>query len=49
MIGSLGILLKAKDANLIEEIAPFIEILRGSQIFIDDKTCNLVLKMAGEI
>ncbi len=49
VIGSLGILLKAKDANLIEEIAPFIEILRGSQIFIDDKTCNLVLKMAGEI
>jgi predicted nucleic acid-binding protein len=38
VIGSLGILLKAKEAELISEIAPLINILRGSQIFIDDKT-----------
>jgi len=44
----LGILLKAKEAELISEIAPLIEILRGSRIFIDDKTYALVLRMAGE-
>jgi len=49
VIGSLGILLKAKETELINEIAPLIEILRESQIFIDDKTYALVLKMAGEI
>jgi predicted nucleic acid-binding protein len=48
VIGSLGILLKAKKAKLINEIAPLIEILKGSKIFIDDKTYNLVLKMAEE-
>ncbi|MCK4440744.1 MAG: DUF3368 domain-containing protein, partial [Sulfurovaceae bacterium] len=49
VIGSLGILLKAKDAELINEIAPLIETLRGSRIFIDDKTYALVLRMAGEL
>jgi len=49
VIGSLGILLKAKEAELIGEIAPLIEILRGSRIFIDDKTYALVLGMAGEL
>ncbi len=49
VIGSLGILLKAKEAELIGEIAPLIEILRDSRIFIDDKTYSLVLKMAGEL
>ena len=48
VIGSLGIFLKAKEAELISEIAPLIEILRGSQIFIDDNTYALVLRMAGE-
>jgi len=48
VIGSLGILLKAKEVELIDEIAPLIEILRGSRIFIDDKTYALVLKMAEE-
>jgi predicted nucleic acid-binding protein len=49
VIGSLGILLKAKEAELINEIAPLIEILRGSRIFIDDKTYALVLGMAEEL
>lgn len=48
VIGSLGILLKAKEAKLIVEVTPLIEKLRVSQIFIDDKTCELVIKMAGE-
>jgi len=49
VIGSLGILLKAKEAELISEISPLIEILRESRIFIDDKTYALVLGMAGEL
>lgn len=48
VIGSLGILLKAKEKNLIIEISPLIEKLRLSQIFIDDKTFALVLNMANE-
>jgi len=39
----------AKEAELISEIVPLIEILRGSWIFIDDKTYALVLGMAGEL
>jgi len=49
VIGSLGILLKAKEKKLISEIHPLIEKLKSSQIYIDDKTFALVLKMAGEV
>ena len=49
VIGSLGILLKAKEKHLISEIYPLIDKLRVSQIYIDDKTFALVLKMAGEV
>ena len=48
VIGSLGILLKAKKAKIIDEITPLVKILKNSRIFIDDKTYALVLKMAGE-
>ena len=48
VIGSLGILLKAKEKKLITELAPLIDTLKMSQVFIDDKTCELVLKMANE-
>ena len=48
VIGSLGILLKAKEAKFISEITPLIDLLRESRVFIDDKTFDLVLGMAGE-
>lgn len=48
VIGSLGILLKAKEKNLISVIHPLLDKLKASQIYIDDKTFALVLKMAGE-
>ncbi len=48
VIGSLGILIKAKEKQIILEIAPLIEKLKASKIYIDDKTCKLVLKMSGE-
>jgi len=47
-IGSLGILLKAKEKKLIDTISPLLTLLKESNIFIDDKTFELVLKMAGE-
>ena len=47
-IGSLGILLKAKEKKLIDTINPLLVLLKKSNIFIDDKTFELVLKMAGE-
>ncbi len=47
-IGSLGILLKAKEKGLITELKPLIETLKSSQIYIDEKTCEFVLRMAGE-
>lgn len=49
VIGSLGILLKAKKEKYIEEISPLIALLQDSRVYIDDKTYNLVLKMAGEL
>ncbi len=49
VIGSLGVLLKAKEAELITKISPLIQTLKLSQIFIDDKTCEIVLNMAGEL
>jgi len=48
VIGSLGILLKAKERGLITHIKPLLNILKSSKVFIDEKTCSLVLKMANE-
>ena len=49
VIGSLGVLLKAKEAELITKISPLIRTLKSSQIFIDDKTCEIVLNMVEEL
>jgi predicted nucleic acid-binding protein len=48
VIGSLGILLKAKKENVITEILPLVDTLKSSRVFIKDKTYEIVLKMAGE-
>ena len=48
VIGSLGVLLKAKEARLLDELTPLIEKLKVSQIFIDAKTYELVLSLARE-
>ena len=49
IIGSLGVLLKAKEKKLIPQIAPLITTLQNSKIFIDENTCNTVLKIANEL
>ena len=49
VIGSLGILLKSKESNLIQEISPLIDMLRKSTIFIDEKVYQIVLEVANEV
>ncbi len=47
-VGSLGILLKAKEKGLIDTISPLLDILRKSDIFINEKLYKTVLKLAKE-
>ena len=48
VIGSLGVLIKAKEEKLITEISPLLKILKESPIYIDDKTYALVLEICKE-
>jgi len=48
VIGSLGILLLAKQHNLLDEIKPLIKLLRSSGIYISESLINHVLVLAGE-
>jgi hypothetical protein len=48
VIGSLGILLLAKQHNLLDEIKPLIKLLRYSGIYISESLINHVLVLAGE-
>ncbi len=47
-IGSLGILLSAKEKGYLEEIKSSLETLRNSYIFLSDNLIVQVLKIAGE-
>ncbi len=47
-IGSMGVLLSAKKAGLIPEIAPLIGRLTGSRIHISPTLVHTVLSLAGE-
>jgi predicted nucleic acid-binding protein len=48
IIGSLGILLIAKEKGLIEQIKPYIEIIKESDIYISEELIDYVLELAGE-
>ncbi|GMO70563.1 MAG: DUF3368 domain-containing protein [Treponemataceae bacterium] len=48
IIGTLGILLKAKHAGILTEIASSVKLLRQSKIRISDELYNSILKIAGE-
>ena len=48
VIGSFGVLLKAKEKGLIKKIAPLLEIIKNSEIYLSDSVIELVLKMAHE-
>ncbi|MCA9943800.1 MAG: DUF3368 domain-containing protein [Anaerolineales bacterium] len=47
-IGALGILLLAKHQNLIDQIAPFIDILRNSPLYYSTNLLEATLQLAGE-
>lgn len=47
-IGSLGILLLAKEKGLIERIRPYIEIIKESDIHIKKNVIDYALDLAGE-
>lgn len=47
-IGMLGILLKAKEANQIDNVRNYMDLLRGSGFHLKDNLYNHVLVQAGE-
>ncbi|MBT9549137.1 MAG: DUF3368 domain-containing protein [Candidatus Sericytochromatia bacterium] len=49
VIGSLGVLLKAKDAGLIPLLFPLISRLANSGIFYSDQLIQTILQAAGEL
>jgi predicted nucleic acid-binding protein len=49
IIGSLGILLKAKQTHLLDAIGPCIERLKASTIRIASTIYDFVMKQANEI
>lgn len=48
-IGSLGVLLVAKQKGLIQEIAPILEILEKSELYLSKQLLATVLELAGEV
>jgi predicted nucleic acid-binding protein len=49
LTGTLGLLLKAKERNLIPEIAPLIDQLRQGGIRLGDSLVEEILKLADEL
>lgn len=47
-IGSLGVLLQAKRAGHIQYIAPLLEQIASSPVYISESLINTVLELAGE-
>jgi len=47
-IGSLGILLAAKQRGLIAVVAPLLQMLTKSEIYLSPKLLSSVLELAGE-
>lgn len=47
-IGSLGVLLQAKRAGHIQYIAPLLEQITSSPVYISESLINTVLELAGE-
>jgi len=48
-IGSLGILLSAKQAGLLTEIKPKLEAIKSSRIYLSQSVIDIVLELASEI
>lgn len=48
IIGSLGVLLIAKEKGLIEKIKPYVDIIRESDIYVKEELIDYALELAGE-
>jgi predicted nucleic acid-binding protein len=48
VIGSLGVLIDAKNKGLIQEIKPYLEMIVNSQIYISNKLIQKVLEICNE-
>jgi len=48
VIGTLGVLLAAREAMLVRNIGPYVERLRGSDVFFSDRLLEHALRLAGE-
>lgn len=48
IIGSLGVLLSAKQNGLIREVKPRVQQIASSRIYLEQSLVNLVLEMAEE-
>jgi len=48
VIGSLGILIKAKEEGYIERVKPFLEDIMKSEVYISDKLIAKVLDICNE-
>jgi len=49
VMGTLGVLLLAKERGLISQVKPYIEMLRKRGFRISDTLVRKILKSAGEI
>jgi len=48
VIGSLGVLIKAKEESYIEQVKPLVEAIMKSEVYISDKLMLKVLELCGE-
>ena len=48
-VGSLGVLLQAKRIGLIPRVAPLVEQIAASSVFMSENLIQAVLELAGEI
>ncbi len=49
VIGSLGVLIKAKEKGYIKEVKPLINLIEKSEIYISEKLINQVLTICDEL
>ena len=48
VIGTIGVLLKAKMTGLIPEIKPLLNVLQASVFYISEQVIKMILKQDGE-
>jgi hypothetical protein len=48
VIGSLGVLLRAKESGLLQEIRPLLTAIRAAGLYYSEQLCDEALRLAGE-